>query len=277
MEKHIKCLIEACRGIGLDYEQLDREGNFLRVAFGDRWDYFQLSKTPFNSEVMHGICRDKMHTYQLLSRSVRMPRTLSFLDVALETKYRQYLEFGSLDAILTRIDSEFAYPLVVKRNRGYLGINVHLCQDRSGAETALRDIFDPRSKHYDYLALAQEFIPTREEYRLVCAFGTPVLLYRRGRGRPFNARYWEVAQETANLVRDPRLEQELMRLVQPVYTTLALGFVGFDIVRGTDGELYLLELNSSPRFDHVIDGSGGSCVVEMYRKTLGLYLDRRQG
>ena len=273
MEKQIACLIKACRELGLAYEQLDREGNFLRVAVGERWEYFQLSKTPFNSEVMHGICRDKMHSHQLLSGRVRMPRTLPFLDVALEAKYRQYLEFDSLDAILTRIDSELAYPLVIKRNRGYLGINVHLCEDRSRAETALREIFDQRSKHYDYLALAQEFVPTREEFRLVCAFGTPVLTYQRGGGLPFNARYWEVARQRASLVLDPALEQELMEFIRPVYATLPIGFVGFDIIRSADGKLYLLELNSSPRFDHIIEGSGRACVVEMYRKTLSLYLE----
>lgn len=277
MEKHIRCLIEACRALGLGYEQLDREGNFLRVAITGHWEYFQLSKTPFNSEVMHGICRDKMHSYQLLGGSVRLPRTLSFLDVNLESKYRAYLELDSLDAIVKRAEAEFDYPLVVKRNRGYLGINVRLCQDRAEVKTALRQVFDQRSKHYDYLALAQEFIPTREEYRLVCAFGTPVLIYRRGSGRLFNARYWELAEERANLVQDPALEQALMEFVRPVYATLPLGFVGFDIVRGTDDQLYLLELNSSPRFDHVIDGNGPGCVVDMYRKTLGLYLDRRSG
>jgi len=275
MEKHIACLVKACRELGLAYEPLDREGNFLRVDIGGRWEYFQLSKTPFNSEVMHGICRDKMHSYQLLNGSVRMPRTLSFLDVELEKKYRDYLELASVDAILERIEREFRYPLVIKRNRGYLGINVYLCPDRTRALSALGAIFDQRSKHYDYLALAQEFVPTREEFRLVCAFGKPVLTYRRGNGRLFNARYWELAQQRASLVPDPGLEQELVEFVRPVYATLPIDFVGFDVVRSTEGKLYLLELNSSPRFDHVIDGNGQACVIEMYKKTLGLYLERR--
>ncbi len=60
-----------------------------------------------------------------------------------------------------------------------------------------------------------------------------------------------------------------MEFVRPVYATLPIGFVGFDIVRSTDGQLYLLELNSSPRFDHVIDGNGQACVIEMYKKDPG--------
>jgi len=277
MEKHIACLLEACRQLGLAHETLDREGNLVRAAICERWEYFQLSKTPFNSEVMHGICRDKMHTYQLLSGSVAMPRTLAFLDVELEAKYRHYLEYHSLEAILDRIEQEFVYPLVIKRNRGYLGVNVYLSGDRSAAARALREVFNQRSKHYDYLALAQELVPTREEYRLVCAFGTPVLIYQRGSGRAFNARYWEVAEQRATLVRDPTLEQELMELVRPVYATLPMGFVGLDIIRSTDGKLYLIELNSSPRFDHVIESSGQACVIEMYKKTLGLYREGRCG
>jgi glutathione synthase/RimK-type ligase-like ATP-grasp enzyme len=276
MEKQIACLVAACRRLGLAYELLDREGNFVRVGIGERWEYFQLSRTPFNSEVIHGICRDKMHTYQALSGAVNMPRTLSFLDLELEPKYRHYLELESLDAILERIERALTYPLVVKRNRGYLGIHVYLCPDRGAAETALRRIFDQRSKHYDYLALAQEFVATGEEFRLVCAYGTPVLTYRRGKGRLFNLRYWENDRHGAHVVEDPALEQELLAFVEPVQAILRPGFVGFDIIRSRAGRLYLIELNSSPRFDHVIEGSGETCVIEMYARTLSLYREMQR-
>ncbi len=185
MEKHIACLVKACRALGLAYEPLDREGNFLRVDIGDHWEYFQLSKTPFNSEVMHGICRDKMHSYQLLNGSVRMPRTLSFLDVELEEKYRDYLELDSLDAILERIEREFrlsAGDQAQSRLSRHQRASVPRPLEGASRPARRSSISDPSTTTIS--PWPRSSFPTREEFRLVCAFAKPVLTYRRGSGQP---------------------------------------------------------------------------------------------
>ena len=134
----------------------------------------------------------------------------------------------------------------------------------------LETVFDKHSHLYDYVALAQEFIPTAHEYRLVCYKQTPVLAYARSGGpSTFNARYWEGASARAVLIEQAALLDELAAFVRPVYGVLDLGFVGFDIVRAVDGRLYLLELNSGPRFDRVIATNGQSrsstCTRPCYR------------
>ncbi len=140
-------------------------------------------------------------------------------------------------------------------------------------QTAIETVFDKHSHLYDYVALAQEFIPTAHEYRLVCYRRTPVLAYARSGGpSTFNARYWESASARAVLIEQAALLDELAAFVRPVYGVLDLGFVGFDIVRAVDGRLYLLELNSGPRFDRVIATNGTRPVIAMYKTVLSAWV-----
>lgn len=271
MESNIVCLRQACARKGLDVQEIDKEGNFIRVRMHNGYEYFQLNRTPFNAEVVYGICQDKMHTYELLHESVRMPHTASFLDWKVDQKYLKYLTYSSEQAVIEEIERSFTYPVVVKKNRGALGENVFLCHDTEELEQALGSVFNPESKGYDYIALVQEFVSTSEEYRLVCAFGHPVLLYRRGKGgRDFNLRYWEQG-EIAELLEDDALTRLLRQFVQPVFDVIKIGFAGFDIIRGNDGHLYLIEINASPKFDHVTESSGNEPVVEMYEQCLTLF------
>lgn len=276
MEKHIYCLIEACNILNVDFEFIDKEQNFVRLNIAGSWEYFQLSKTPFNNEVMYGICKDKMHTYELLKSTLRLPETISFLDFSVDEKYKKYVEFESSSAIVDEIEKRLGFPVVIKRNKGALGECVFLCMDKEEASIRIMEIFDRNSSNYDYVALAQQFIPTTNEYRLVCTFGTPVLAYERGNANNFNVKYWE-SGELATLIEDTELIKELHNFVKPVYQQVSLGLVGFDIIRGNDSRLYLIELNSSPRFDHIIEGSGEECVIKMYQKSIELLQQKKEG
>lgn len=274
MERQIQCLVKACEQAGYAYELIDREKNFLRVMLG-RWEYFQINRTPLNSEVAAMICKDKAHSYALLSNVLRWPKTLAFLDFAIEEKYQHYVHTPLREAALQMMAEELNYPVVLKPNQGGLGLNVQLCHDSAAAADALATIFNQHSKAYDYVAVAQQFIPAAEEYRLVCVHGQAKLAYRRGRAAPFNARYWEHGEQ-AELIEESALITELQDFVQPIFAEIQLGLVGFDILRDAHGQLYLIELNSSPRFDHLILGSGEDCVIEFYRHVLAMLDNKRK-
>lgn len=268
MQNNISCLLEACEQLARHYEIIDAEQNFVRVRGQQRWHYFEINKTPLNSEVEYGICKDKMHSYELLSGVLNMPKTLAFLDFQIEEKYRQYLSIHTPTAAIELIEQQLDYPLVVKCNSGALGERVYSCSDAEAVASALENIFDRHSRAYDYVALAQQQIEHLEEFRLVCLFQQPVLLYRRGSGAlAFNAKYWEQG-ESAELVDDSELLAELCAFIQPLFQELAIAFVGLDIMRSRSGELYLLELNASPKFDHVIENGGRARVVNLYRRML---------
>ena len=276
LENNIRCLSAACRQLGLDFDYLDPDHNLVRIVLGGQAHYFQLNRTPFNAESVAGLCKDKYHTYCLLKDAVRCPQTLAFLSYRVDARYARYLRYRSASEIVAAVEAELGYPLIVKSNRGSFGSNVFLCHAARDTQTAIETVFDKHSHLYDYVALAQEFIPTAHEYRLVCYRQTPVLAYARSGGpSAFNARYWDSASARAVLIEQATLIDELAAFVRPVYGVLDLGFVGFDIVRGVDERLYLLELSYGPRFDHVITTNGTQPIIDMYKTVLAAWMSEK--
>lgn len=275
MEKQISILRMACEQLGLESHFIDQNNNVLQVQFPWGIEYFRINRTPFNSEVAAALCRDKMHTFELLSQHVNLPYTRLYLDPHTEEKYQQYLACHSIEAIVTEVEQHFSFPVVVKMNSGSLGAGVFLCQTRKEAQQAFDTIFNHQSFQYDYAALAQQYIPNKIEYRLVCAFEEPVLLYQRGQTTGFNARYWE-NKEVAINVTDPEIIDRLMAFVSPIYQQLDLGFAGFDIIQDEQDELHLIEINSAPQFNHFLENNEPDWVLNMYCETLTLFIEHNR-
>lgn len=274
MQHHIRCLTEACKQLKVAFSFLDEEHNLVELRIHQKSFLFQSNRTPFNTEALAGICLDKGHTWQVLHQLVRMPQTLAFMDVHVPPQYQHYLRYHTREAIIAEIENTLTYPLVVKRNRGALGNNVFLCHNRADVVAALERIYNKALPGYDYVALAQEFIPSRQEYRLVCFRGEPVLLYERYAGdNLFKALYWENAEGRPILVEDEALIREQMAFLQPMFQRLCPGYVGVDLVRSVSGEWVLLELNSGPRVDHFIAFNGPERIVAMYARIVQRLLE----
>lgn len=266
MLPQIHCLLRAAARLGMPARCLDPERNLVLVD--DHW-LFQLNRTPFNTEVMYGVCRDKAHQYWLLEASVPMPRTRAYLDPGVSEPYRHYCMYSTLDEITADIQTHFDYPVVVKRNAGALANNVFLCRSAAAVDTALRTIYRTDTHAYDFVALAQSFIRATAEYRVVCFEGEPVFAYQRFAGeQDFRARYWELAEGRPIPVRDRSLLTRLCQPLRPVFELPGLRFVGLDVALTATDEVVLLELNSSPQFRHYIEHHGEDDVVAMYETVL---------
>jgi len=275
MEEQIACLIEAGKRLGIPHHFLDRDHNVVALEVHSERFIFQSNRTPFNREAHAGICLDKDHTYQLLHDVVRMPASLAFFDFSLRDKYKRYVRHDSLEAMVAEVEATLVYPVVVKRNRGALGKNVFLCQDGAQVAEAIGRIFDRAIAGFDYVAQVQHYIPARQEYRFVCFEGSPVLAYERfAEAAGFKARFWELEGGRTIQVRDEAVLAALLDFVAPVFKRLRLGMVGFDVLRSHRDELYLLELNSGPRFDHFIQDHGRVPIIHMYEQILRQLLAR---
>jgi len=124
MNTSTECLTKACTELGIPFESLDANQSVIKVQVQEGPLFFHGNKTPFNSEAMSQICKDKDHTFQLLGKFIKMPQTVSFMDFNVQPKYHKYLELHSVEEILTEVDRCFYYPMVIKRNRGRKGNNV---------------------------------------------------------------------------------------------------------------------------------------------------------
>ncbi len=266
MQSNIRCITQACDLNGLNYRYIDTNKNCMAV---EELLFFQLNRSPFNAESMAGFCKDKEHHYDLLKDKINMPKTLGFLDYDSQEIFQQYLHFDSQDKVIEQIEQNFEYPLVIKQNKGALGINVFCCHSQQQARHALDQIYDKQSIQYDYVALAQQYIKPKIEFRVIFFDGKPVLSYERCFAKTeFGARYWETEEGKALPVTDQDLVQRSAREFAPAVTLPGLRYVALDIILDEHDELYLLELNSGPQVNHFIASNGEAPVVEMYSKIL---------
>lgn len=268
MEINIQCLIAACDNLNIGYQYLDINKNFVMVELHDGL-LFKSNVTPFNTEVMSAICKDKEYSYRLLHNRIAMPKTIGFIDFNVQDKYHKYVRYNSKSSILDAIEKEFTYPVVVKKNRGALGINVFLCQDRNMASLALEQIFNRNDCSYDYIALAQEYIQPEKEFRAVFFRGECLLCYQRiSEDKKFGVRYWDTNMGHALDVDSPEDLSALAEFVHPSLSLLGLDYIGFDIIKSIHDKYFLIELNSGPKFNNYVDSCGPKKVIAMYEKIL---------
>jgi len=236
-------LIQACKNSSIAYEILHPNQNVVKVKFGDREYYFTNYSTPLTSQ------------------------SVAYCD----EKYLEYLEFSSIDKIITEIKKNFALPVILKRNRGSGGNNVFKCTDLLEVRNALDHIFNINSKNYDYVALVQEPIHIVKEYRSVCLNHEQIVLYEKDISQAkftgnLSPLHWEGA--IAKQIDDVHVMQAINQLIKPIFQKMAIAYVGLDIAFDNQGNYWLIEANSHPNFDIFIRDNGEEAIVQLFQKIL---------
>ena len=249
---NIQCLTKACDLLAIPYRFLDKNRNF--VAVGNTPVYFSNCSTPWNSEEVAHICKDKEFAYDLLSDVVTMPKTRGYFD-PFRRDYKEYIQFDSIDVIAKDIVNSFALPCVIKRNAGSRAKNVFVCSTETEIEAALRTVFDQQSKEYDFVALAQAYIQPARELRVVTLNKKVVFVY-------------DWSNEYTIIGKDSELFKKIEQFVAPIFTNLDLNWSGLDIIVDEHGKLHLIELNSKPCFEKFVENKGDKEIVEIYKKML---------
>ena len=270
MEANISCVAKACERLGIEYHCIDRHQQCL---FIEGRHLFQKNRTPFNNESMAALCKDKEHHYILLEDKVNLPKTLGFLDPNTDERYKKFLDYPTIGAIVDAIEMQFGYPVVIKQNRGALGINVFCCHEQPQVTEALQTIFNKQSANYDYVALAQQYVRAKQEIRVIYFDGRPVLSYERVFGdAPFGAKYWETTQGRTIDIHGSPLVEQCTQAFESAVNIPGLRFVALDIIIDHSDQLHLLELNSGPKFNNYIDSHSDEPVIKMFEHILPQFL-----
>jgi glutathione synthase/RimK-type ligase-like ATP-grasp enzyme len=272
---NIDCLIQACRQLQLPYDIISTTENLVAVQ-ATQLLYFASFTTPANCESLARICKDKGYTYELLKDTVNVPPTKIYLDPHCPTEYQDYAEFSSHETILRDILHIFPLPCILKRGNGSKGQHVFVCQNQEEILPAIQEVFNPQSKEYDYLLLAQNYIEKSKEYRVVIVHNQVELVYEKNIDEAtFVGNVSPLHYENARsiVISDPELLQRLQTFVQPITQTIPLGFIGLDIIEDQQGTFWLIEMNSQPGFNDFVKHNGKDRVVEVYRKLLSPYLN----
>lgn len=270
MNSNVSSLKIACEQKGLQFEVVHPSGNAVRVWKENRAHYFVNWTTPLNSQAEAFLCKDKDYTYHLLAGTIEMPRSMSFLNPDCDERYKNYVLFESVPEIATSALGSLAFPIVVKPNQGSGGKGVETANTRSQLEQAIAAVFEQSNLFSDYLVQVQQFVDIAVEYRAVFVNQELVLLYEKP---PIEigltgaaASRWQ--DGTAKITYDQTIHNRISSFCSPIFEVIPIRFCGLDVARDTSGKLHLLEMNSSPGFDHIIRDTGYDAVAPVYAAIL---------
>ena len=271
MLDNVSLLIQACKNLNITYEIIYPAENLVKIKLNSKQHYFCNYSTPLINQALAYLIKDKEYTYHILNKKVKLPRTVGFLSPFCDTKYKIYLKFSSIQDIVLEIKENFKTPVIVKRNSGARGHNVFLCQNQHEIATALKEIFNINSNKYDYVALAQEFIDIKSEYRAVFLNKELVLLYEKditdakfiGNLSPL---HWDGAK--AKYINDPQILSEIANFARPIFEELDLDYAGLDIVLDRNNQYWLIEINSHPNYSIFTRDNGEEPVLKIFEKML---------
>ena len=271
MNRNIQALIDACMRLNIPYHVHHKTNNLVSLVLNKKRYAFVNWTTPFNTHSVMKLCQDKDYFYSFYNDVVHMPKTISFLNPYSDSKYAHYLDSATIYGIIEQIEAEFIYPLIVKKNRGSWGTNVFKVTNRRELEQGLLEIYSASSARSDYIGLAQEFIDVDVEYRAIFFNGAYQFAYKKIAGDTDltdNLSPLHSEGSKAQYVTDTATKQAIIEFCAPLFDKLMIQFCGLDIARDKKGNLWLIEANSSPGFDHIIRHEGDELVIQLYEKML---------
>ena len=271
MLNNTRLMLKACDKLNLSYDILHRNGNFVKVKINDKEHFFVNNSVPLLSQSISKILIDKDYNYQLLHEVVSMPQNISYLSPFCDEKYHEYLEFKTIEEIKNNILEQFSLPVIVKKNKGSGGTNVFLCHSEEKIYSSVQAIFDINDKKCDYIAIAQEYINIKKEYRVVCLHHKLMLAYEKNIDNAvfqgnLSPLHWEGA--TAIKIEDEKLLNEISEFLAPIFTKIDLKYGGFDVVIDENDKLWLIEINSHPDFTIFTKFNDESIIIDLFKKLL---------
>jgi len=272
MLPHIVCLVDACRKLGLKYSFVDQNQNYLilETLSGQKLSFLN-TVSPFNQEVVARICRDKSFTYKTLLGCINMPKTEDFLDPFIDSEFLHYSRAKSYQEIAQIIDQNFDKPVVTKPNFQAQGLNVAIAQNYDQILQSAQAIFNKDARGYDFLMLAQEYIHTYQEFRVIVFEQKVVLVYLKDTTQAVNIGnlsplHWTNAK--AVHIQDLKLHQEIELFIAPIFEKLDLVYGGLDLILDPKGIWWLIEINTHPGFKKFLENNPSQTLTDMYQQIL---------
>ena len=271
MNSNISALIKACDKTGCEYKIHHSGKRLIEVFIEKRSHLFVNTATPLNSHSVSNFCIDKDYFYTFLQDVINMPRTQSFINPNWKPQYAPPEREKNLQEILDAIEAAFPYPAIVKKNSGATGDSVFKVSDRAEAKAALQTIFDVNNKSYDKIALAQEYLHLKKEYRVVYLNGSLSFAYEKNIDEAvfqgnLSPLHWAGAK--AILIEDNTLLAQIHKFCEPMFQKMMIPFCGLDVALDENDNWWLIEANSAPGFSKIVAHGGEHKVIAMYEQML---------
>lgn len=252
MIRNTSCLIQAAKNLNIEFETFEGIENLLKISKNKKY-YFPNCTTPLNSQDISFIALDKEFTYRTLEKVINMPETISFFDPNVQPEYQHYVREKNVDEMVEKVISKFGEKVIVKMNSGKRKTNVYKCCSHLEIKSAFEKIFDHKSKNYDFVALAQKKVDIMREFRVIVYKKKIELIYTK----------W-----TFDKVEDLELQNRLRGFLNPMFEVFDLQYGGLDIALDKENKLWLIEINTAPRFEPFAKKNGEEDIIKLYEKIL---------
>lgn len=244
----------AARAVGFEPEQITRE-DFSRIAEFDA--LFIRATTSVNHYTYRfaqraqaeGLvvmddpgsilrCTNKVFLAELLQRlKIRQPRTV-------------IVHRRNVDSVI----DELRLPCVLKAPDSAFSRGVHKVDSRDALVRMVKDLLE-RSE----LIVAQEFLPTRYDWRVGIVDGKPLYVCRYWMA----SRHWQIvkhdasgrkAEGNADTMAVADAPKEVVQMALKAADAIGKGLYGVDI-KESDGRYYVIEVNDNPSIDAGVEDS----------------------
>ncbi len=263
----LSCLEEACKRLNLPSRAYDTHHNVLGIMVSGREQMFVKGAVPLGSVSDRMLFNDKEFTYDTCQEILPMPKTKGYFNPEpKKTSQKKYAGNLDINEIVSDIEKEFSYPVVVKMNSGTKSRFVFLCHNHDEIKDAVQSIFEKA----DNIVLAETCISIKKEYRAIILNGNLELLYEKT--PKFFSK--EDRKKVQNRLKeseyglDQELQKKCMELLDPLCSVRNISYAGIDIVEDQGGKLWVLEVNTTPLFDAFITRYGRELLIQMYMKML---------
>ncbi len=271
MTSDLNVFLSVCSDRGILVTNNEPSQSAFCLHFGKSNHYIIHRTYGINDESVAVICRDKLYQYQLLAPIVKIPHTIGYFDPNPLSPFYRFVTQTSVDEIVKIVTQSFSLPVIVKKNTGSKGSEVYLCKNAIQIKTSLKHIYSRKNAEYDHIALAQQYILTKHEYRVIVFNRRVSFAYIkdttqasfRGNLSPL---HWE--NSSAVLVTNETLLSDFQKIVDNILSVVPMVYGGIDIIESLDGHLYLIELNSSPGYEEYLKYCDPKPLRRLYGRIL---------
>lgn len=260
-------VISACEMAGIKCSPVTKDGVIIKIHLPKKDHHVVNFNLGLVDSSVTYICKDKSYQIELLKNSINFPKTISYLDP--QSKYGHMAKLSTLSSIIEDIEKSFSLPVIVKMNQGSEGQGVYLCQTPEEIKNAVTTIFSHQNWEYDYVLLAQQYIKPKAEYRAIFYKDQLEILYLKDNAQSTftgNLSPLHFSGAQAVEITDSEIKEKIEKFIQPIFSEIKLKYAGFDIIVDEHGELWLIEINSSPAFAYFLQNNPAQKVIQLFCK-----------
>jgi len=251
-------------------DDLDRTDCFY-ITIGSKKYIFEANRTYLDHPYKVQAVTSKLDMYRKIrcvdafQAAVNLPKTLNYHHGFIEDDVGDGLNrgFSNPADIVADIEEEFGFPVFIKPAKGSMGEHCFYVDDEEKLLEAVTVISSQRKPNYRDI-IAQQALNIKREYRAVYFDGEIYSVFDRmfnergivfGDGNPITSEYLGYSV-TTQFLEDPKMLAHVRDATHIIAKQTGLIYFGADFAEDNDGNIWFVEVNSTPMLHLMYSGRG---------------------